>query len=112
MLYPAVVESSESRVTSHRPGQVLRDGFMTPLKIDIATLALMTGLPTPCLREIISGQWVIGSRVAARLGDALGTGPAFWLELQSNYSQDRCVQRILRDGVSQFLFGSPWPQNI
>lgn len=57
-----------------RPGLVLRDTFLRPLKIDLVTLHFLTNLPAHRLQEIVSGQRAIDRRDACCFGDTFGTG--------------------------------------
>lgn len=93
------------KIRACHPGRVLHSAFMRKLKLDAATLHFLTGLPTFCLSEILAGRRSIDSRTASALGEAFGTGPEFWLELQSEYETDAREHDIRNTGVSCLLFG-------
>jgi HTH-type transcriptional regulator/antitoxin HigA len=48
-------------------------------------LAEIMGRPTRLVNEIISGKKSITPETAIQLGDALGTGPEIWMNLESQY---------------------------
>lgn len=96
-------------LTPQHPGYILARTFMRPLKIDVVTIAIMTGLPCFHVTEIVRGRRDVDGRTASRLGEAFGTGSAFWLEAQQEYDAEKSDRRIAGDvrnaGVTQFIFG-------
>jgi addiction module HigA family antidote len=54
-----------------------------------SALALKLRVPANRLTEIVRGQRAISAETALRLGRYLGTGSAFWMNLQSNYDLAR-----------------------
>lgn len=48
-------------------------------------LAEIMGRPTKLVNEIIAGKKAITPETAVQLGDALGTGPGLWMNLESQY---------------------------
>ena len=67
------------------PGAMLLQEFLTPLGITQTELARHLGWPYARLNEIIHGRRGISAKSALALGEALGTGPEFWLNLQRNW---------------------------
>ena len=49
-----------------------------------AEFARMLGLPARTVAEILGGDRPITSGLARGIGDALGTGAQFWLDLQEH----------------------------
>src|SRR6266481_4799317 len=67
------------------PGEVLREEFLTPLKMSAGALAKACDLPRTRIERIASEQTGITADTALRLGKALGTTPQLWLNLQNDY---------------------------
>jgi len=71
--------------TPTHPGEMLLKEFLVPLGITQTELAGHLGWPYPRLNEIINGRRGISASSALAIGDALGTGPEFWLNLQRDW---------------------------
>ena len=71
------------------PGEILLEEFLRPMKISQNKLAMDIRIPTPRINAIVNGKRAITADTALRLGRYFGTGPEFWINLQSNY--DLCV---------------------
>jgi addiction module HigA family antidote len=70
-----------TRVRSH-PGQLLR-AELDARQISAHQLALMLRVPPNRISSILRGERSITAETALRLGRFLGTGPAFWMNLQT-----------------------------
>jgi antitoxin HigA-1 len=68
------------------PGEILREEFMSPLKLNANALALALHVPAPGVYEIIHEKRGISPEMALRLGVAFKTTRDFWLNLQSEYN--------------------------
>jgi len=75
----------KNRPPTH-PGEMLLKEFLEPLGISQLELARHLAWPYARLNEIINGRRGITSDSALALGDALGTGPEFWLNLQRDWN--------------------------
>lgn len=75
----------KNRPPTH-PGEMLLKEFLEPLGISQLELARHLGWPYARLNEIINGRRGITTDSALSLGDALGTGPEFWLNLQKDWN--------------------------
>lgn len=73
-----------NRVPTH-PGEILLEEFLSPVGITQVQLAEHVGVPVQRVNEIVRGKRGITPETAWLLGQALGTTPQFWLNLQSNY---------------------------
>ncbi len=71
------------------PGEILLEEFLKPMGITQNKLALDIHVPAPRIYAIVRGTRAITADTALRLGRYFGTGPEFWINLQSNY--DLCV---------------------
>lgn len=83
-------------VTMH-PGQMLLEGYLKPLRMTQLEFARRVGLSPPMVNQIITGYKGISSRLAIILGDALGTGPEFWVRLQADYDFTRDREAMRRE---------------
>ena len=68
------------------PGEMLLKEFLEPLGITQLELARHLGWPYARLNEIVNGRRGITADSALAIGDALGTGPEFWIKLQSDWN--------------------------
>jgi addiction module HigA family antidote len=59
--------------------------FLEPLAITQAAFARHLGWSYTRLNEIVNGHRGITAASALALGEALGTGPEFWLNLQRDW---------------------------
>lgn len=71
------------------PGEILSEEFLNPMNISKNKLAMDIHVPAPRIYAIVKGTRSITADTALRLGKYFGTGPEFWINLQSNY--DLCV---------------------
>ena len=71
------------------PGEILLEEFLKPMNITQNKLAMDLHVPAPRIYAIVKGTRAITADTALRLGRYFGTGPEFWINLQSNY--DLCV---------------------
>lgn len=87
----------KNRIVMH-PGEMLLEGYLEPMGISQAEFARRTGIPAPTVSEIVQGKRRVSSKLAIILGDALGTGPEFWVRLQADhdFTRDRENMKRLR----------------
>ncbi|MDR0361664.1 MAG: HigA family addiction module antidote protein [Planctomycetota bacterium] len=87
----------KNRIVMH-PGEMLLEGYLEPMSISQAEFARKTGIPAPTVNEIIQGKRRVSSKLAIILGDALVTGPEFWVRLQADhdFTRDRENMKRLR----------------
>ena len=94
--------SREERVRPPvHPGRVLELEFLGPLEMTAYQLAGAIGVMPPRVYEIVRGERAVSADTALRLGRYFGTGPEFWLNLQSHYdlelARDRAGEKIERE---------------
>jgi len=75
----------KNRPPTH-PGEMLLKEFLEPSGITQLELARHLEWTYARLNEIINGRRGITADSALALGDALGTGPEFWLNLQRDWN--------------------------
>ncbi len=67
------------------PGEMLLKEFLDPLGLTQTKLARHLGWPYARLNEIVKGKRGVTAASALDLGEALRTGPEFWLNLQRDW---------------------------
>lgn len=67
------------------PGEILLKEFLAPMGISQNLLARETGMSPRRINEIILGRRAVTGDTAIRLGKFFGTGPEFWMNLQSRH---------------------------
>jgi addiction module HigA family antidote len=75
----------KNRPPTH-PGEMLLKEFLEPSGISQLELARYLGWTYARLNEIVNGRRGVSADSALALGDALGTGPEFWLNLQRDWN--------------------------
>jgi len=67
------------------PGEMLLKEFLEPLGLTQKAFAEHLGWTYARLNEIINGRRQVSADSALALGEALKTGPEFWLNLQRDW---------------------------
>jgi antitoxin HigA-1 len=67
------------------PGEILREEFMEPLRLNPHKLALALRVPAPGVYEIVKEERAISTAMALRLARFFRTTPEFWMNLQTHY---------------------------
>jgi addiction module HigA family antidote len=67
------------------PGEILREEYLVPMDMSANALAQAIGVPANRISAIVAGERSVTADTALRLSRALGTSPAFWLNLQQTY---------------------------
>jgi addiction module HigA family antidote len=71
--------------TAIHPGEILLEEFLRPLGLSQAALARHLGISLVRVNELIKSKRGVSAETAWLLGEAFGTSPQFWVNLQSNY---------------------------
>jgi addiction module HigA family antidote len=83
------------------PGEVLQEEFLTPLGLSQHRLALVLGVDSRRINEIVSGRRSVTANTALRLARYFNTSPEFWLGIQSQHDldieEDALGDRIARE---------------
>ena len=66
-------------------GEMLIKEFIKPMGMTQVTLAKHLGWTRARLNEIVNGRWGSSANSALAFGQAFGTGPEFWLNLQRDW---------------------------
>ncbi len=67
------------------PGEVLREEFLAPMKLSAYSLAKVCGVPRTRIERLIREETPVTADTALRLGKALNTSPAFWMNMQARF---------------------------
>ena len=67
------------------PGEMLLKEFLEPLGVTQKAFAAHLGWTYARLNEVINGRRQVSADSALALGEALKTGPEFWLNLQRDW---------------------------
>ncbi len=70
------------------PGEILREEFMIPLKLNPHKLALALRVPAPGVYEIVKEERSVSMAMALRLARFFSTTPEFWVNLQAQFDLD------------------------
>lgn len=80
------------------PGEILREEFLAPLKMNPHKLAIALRVPAPGVYEIVKEERAISSEMALRLARYFRTSPEFWVNLQAQFdleiARDRDQSKI------------------
>jgi addiction module HigA family antidote len=75
------------------PGEVLKEEFMTPLKVPVLKLSVATFIPEQAIDELLKEQRRVDADIALKLGKYFGTTAKFWLGLQDDYDLEEEMAR-------------------
>jgi addiction module HigA family antidote len=75
------------------PGKILRDEFLTPMRISVANAIKV---PRSRANDIVLGRRGITADTAMRFGRYFGTSPEFWISLQARYDLDVADRTLWR----------------
>ncbi len=68
------------------PGEILREEFLSPLKLSALSVARAIGVPRTRIERLASEQVDLSPDTALRLARLFGTSAEFWMNLQSRYA--------------------------
>ena len=67
------------------PGEILKEMYLEPLKLNITYTATALSVSRQTLSELINGKIGVSPAMAMKLAKAFKTTPEMWIGLQSNY---------------------------
>src|SRR6267142_3195279 len=83
------------------PGEILREEFLTPLRLSMNRVAVDLRVPLTRIADIVHERRGITADTALRLARYFKTSPTFWLNLRTRYDLEimggREADRIARD---------------
>ena len=95
--------ASGRRLPPVHPGEILRDEFLTPMRISVYELAGALKVPRTRVNDIVLGRRSITIDTAIRLARYFGTSSEFWINLQTRHDldvADRTVRRRIEREIS------------
>jgi addiction module HigA family antidote len=79
------------------PGEIIKEEYLTPLKISQYRLAEATGMPHSRVTALIHGRVGITADTALRLAKFFDTDPQSWMNLQTSFdlrTTDKLKHRV------------------
>lgn len=76
---------NEKKRKPNHPGIILDELYIKPLNLNLNEFAEILGISRNALFKIRTAKAGISPKIAVRLGEALGTTPNLWLNLQQKY---------------------------
>ena len=86
----------EVHYTTVHPGEVLQDE-LEEIHLTQSALAKHIGVLPKTINEICRGKRGISAEMAMKLSKALGGGPQFWLNLQTNWEISQLDETAFED---------------
>src|SRR2546421_12371760 len=77
------------RLPPIHPGEVLREEFLTPMKLTPYALARACGVPRTRIERLARAETPVTDDTALRLAGYFGSTAQFWMGLQSQYDLER-----------------------
>lgn len=81
------------RAPTH-PGHFLETRYLKPLRISQSDLAIALGVSRRRVNELVRGHRNVTPDTALRLAALLGTEPAFWVGMQSDWDVHQALARF------------------
>lgn len=82
------------------PGDVLREDFMKPLCLSVASVAKALGVAPITVSLLARGKRNISPEMALRLAAWSGSSAAFWMHLQS-FHDSRVAERMVGSKIAR-----------
>jgi antitoxin HigA-1 len=79
------------------PGEILREEFLTPLRLTPYGVAKALGVPRTRVERLAREETPVTADTALRLARYFGTTAAFWVNLQGQYDLERAADTVGRD---------------
>ena len=73
------------------PGEILREDFLTPMKLTPYAVARACGVPRTRIERLAREETPVTADTALRLAKYFGTTPAFWMGIQAQYDLERAA---------------------
>ncbi|MEM7536355.1 MAG: HigA family addiction module antitoxin [Chloroflexota bacterium] len=74
-----------NRMRPVHPGEILREDFLAPIEMSVATLATALDVSIKIIQEIVEEQQSVTADIAQRLARYFGGDAVSWLNLQALY---------------------------
>ena len=81
------------------PGEILKEMYLDPLKVNITQLAENLGVARKTISQLVNGHMGVSAEMALRLAKAFDTTPELWLNMQRNYDLWYASTKIKVDSI-------------
>jgi addiction module HigA family antidote len=71
------------------PGEILRNGFLAPIRLSPGELARAIGIPPARIEQLACEQAPVTADTALRLARYFGTTAQFWIGLQVQHDREQ-----------------------
>ena len=88
------------------PGEILKEEFLDPMGISAYRLAKETGLSQTRISQIIKKERSITAETALKIGKFFGTGPEFWMNLQTLYDLEEVSRQKAKEVAAIHTYSS------
>ncbi|MDO8520448.1 MAG: HigA family addiction module antitoxin [Deltaproteobacteria bacterium] len=78
------------------PGEILREEYLTPLKLTQKELADHIGYDVKVINRLVNGRTGVTASLALKLGATFKTSPEFWLNAQKAVDVYEAFKRMRR----------------
>jgi addiction module HigA family antidote len=82
------------RLPPIHPGEILREEFLTPLRMSAHQLALALRVPATRLNDVVNEKRGITADTALRLSRYFGTTSRFWMNMQTSYELEMAEDKL------------------
>jgi addiction module HigA family antidote len=76
------------------PGEILREEFLTPLKLTPYAVAAALDVPRTRIERIVREEKPVTADTALRLGKYFKTGAAFWMNIQARFDLETAEDKL------------------
>jgi addiction module HigA family antidote len=90
--YPS--KMATKRLPPIHPGEILREEFLTPLRMSAHQLALALRVPATRLNDVVNEKRGITADTALRLSRYFGTTSRFWMNMQTSYELEMAEDKL------------------
>ncbi len=94
------VDPDFKRLPPLHVGEVLREEFLSPLKLSPYFIAKALGVPRTRIERLVREETALTADTALRLSRYFGTSAEFWMNLQTGYELD-CAKRALASKLTK-----------
>jgi addiction module HigA family antidote len=89
--------TTDNELTNPAPGAGLRDDLLVPLGVDVAEVALATGLSTTAIDGFLDGRLRVDADFDLRFGRYFGFSPGYLLRLQIAHDLENAARDAADD---------------
>jgi addiction module HigA family antidote len=82
------------RLPPIHPGEILREEFLTPLRMSAHELALALRVPATRINDVVNEKRGITADTALRLSRYFGTTSRFWMNMQTSYELEMAEDKL------------------